>query len=169
MKQVTTHLSAIIIAVATLSVAGCQPTDALDLIEVELRTDKEFYVADSSTTIILSVMNKSEDPVFFICTGQIYLEELDDGQVIGTWQVHGFEKCGGFFPIDADVTMIFDFQFYVVDEFGLEQFSLGQLEEASFSDSVRYRFRMNLFINTEFAQFLNEEDRLSNRISIVQE
>ena len=164
MKQVITHLSASIIAVATLSIAGCQLTDARDLFEVELRTDKEFYIADTSTTIILSVTNKSEDPVFFICTGQIFLEEIDDGQVIGTWMVHGFEKCGFPVPIEANVTMIFDFQFYVVDEFGL-----GQLEEASYSESVRYRFRMDLFMDKEFDQPLDEEDRLSDQFIIVEE
>ena len=157
MNQVATHLSASIIAVATLSLAGCQLTDAGDLIEVELRTDKEFYIADTSTTIILSVTNKSEDPVFFICTGQIFLEELDVGQVIGTWMVHGFERCLSPVPIEADVTEVFDL------------FGLGRIEEASYSESVRYRFRMDLFMDREFNQPLDEEDRLSDQFIIVEE
>ena len=161
MRQVASHILASMIAVAALGVAGCQLTNAGDLIEVELRTDKEFYIADTSTTIVLSVTNMSDDPVYFICTGQIYLEELDDGQVIGSWMVHGFEKCGGPTPIEANVTNVFDFRF-------ADGSILGQLEEARFSENVRYRFRMDLFMDREFDHPLDDEDRTSDLFSIVE-
>lgn len=66
----------LIAALAVLWLAGCGLLTAEDGFTVVLSTEAERYELPEDAGITLTVFNQSESPVFFLCTGQIYLEEL---------------------------------------------------------------------------------------------
>lgn len=128
--------------------------------EIEIRTDKQNYAPNPDVAIQLSISNRSDDPVFYICTGQIYLEEIDGGQVISRWMIHGFEECLSPEPIDSDQKEVFELSFD-------EKSALGNLTDAAFSQSVEYRLTVDLFWDLAFKRAVSDETRRSNRFTIV--
>ena len=83
MQQMMTsnNLVRILIAILFLLIIGCEKDEA-DKIEVEIETDKTIYSTDSSEIVSVNVTNRSSQSIFYICTCQIYLEELSNSQII---------------------------------------------------------------------------------------
>lgn len=141
------------------SISGCDLFGDNDR-DVRLRTDQRSYAANPPTTIQLTVTNSYDDSVYYICTGQIHLEELEEGKVVDSWLVHGFEECLHRNPIESGESDTFEMSF----EGSLEP---DRLETAQFDESVRYRLRFDLFETNEVDQQLDKKDRLSNRFKII--
>lgn len=127
---------------------------------VDLTTDDGTYYLDSSTVIVLAVENNSDADIYYICTGQIYLEEMRNGERRGSWMVHGFEECLSPVAIDKEKS----------DEF---QITLGQLREyghlggAVFDESVTYRLIMDLYTSDEFEDLISDDERMSPEFQIL--
>ena len=140
-------------------VAGCSLFGDDDP-EIQIRTDQSTYAADPGVTVSLRVENRSEDPIFYICTGQIFLEEISGGQVVGRWMIHGFEECLSPEPIDSDEVEVFELSFD-------NKSALGNLNDAVFDQSVDYRMTVDLFWDLAFNRPVSEEDRRSNGFKII--
>lgn len=127
---------------------------------VLLRTDREFYNIDQNTVISLTVTNRLDDTIYYICTGQVYLEELKKGEVIDFWQVHGFEECLGRGPIEPGARHLFripiNFAYLQTDR------RMPRLDE-----TVSYRMRADLFHDTNFRVPVNPSMVLSNEFSLI--
>lgn len=149
----------LLFACTCLLITGCDLFGGDDT-EIDIRTDETTYDAGPDDMITLSVSNKSEDPVFYICTGQIYLEELSGGQVANRWMVHGFEDCLSPEPIDVDEIEVWEIGFD-------EKSALGNIQNAAFSQSVQYRLTVDLFWDRAFKRALSDSERRSNTFSIV--
>lgn len=142
-----------------VSLAGCSLFGG-DGGEVEVRTDDSSYTAIADETIELTVSNRSDDPIFYLCTGQIYLEELDGDTVAKSWMIHGFEECLSSEPVDVDQKETFDLSFD-------EKSALGNIDGAAFSETVDYRLTVDLFRDRAFKRKITGSESRSNRFKIV--
>ena len=70
--------------------------------EVTLETDRDSYPFGSGAVFQMTVTNHYDHAIYYVCTGQIYLEELEEGAVIDKWLVHGFELRLNRIPLEAD-------------------------------------------------------------------
>jgi len=149
----------LVILMASPLASGC---DLLGIGDdgVQLRMDQHSYTVAASTSVRLTVTNNYDKAIYYICTGQIFLEELDGDDVVDTWFVHGFEECLARKPIEPGASETFEMSF---------QWSLApdRLDTARFDESVRYRLRVDLFESEEVDQVLEKEDRLSNKFRII--
>lgn len=127
---------------------------------VRLETDEDSYTVKPSTLVVLTVKNNFRAPVYYICTGQIYLDEMEGGDVVDSWQVHGFEECGFRVPIESGESETFEISFE-------ESLASDLLESAKFDETVRYRLRFDLFETDDVDQLLDKNDRVSNIFKIL--
>lgn len=148
--------------VLVFGITNCSLFDEEKIVNVEIVTDKSSYALDSTTVISVDVTNKSDIPIYYICTCQIYLEELENNQVINSWMVHGFEECLAPVPIEVDETETFEIDIYHLNESGF-------FDNASFNETVNYRFKLDLFEDSSFDKILDNNDRISNTITIIDE
>jgi hypothetical protein len=154
--------SCLFVLVAGFFASGCNILGASDDGEVQLETDRNSYTVDSTTVVQVTATNNFDDTVYYICTGQIFLEELEEGEVVDSWLVRGFEKCGRRGPIEPNQSKTFEISF----EWSLHP---DRLESAQFDESVCYRLRMDLFETYAVDQLLDKRDRLSNNFRITHE
>ena len=158
MKKTLAYSStAVLLAISTLAM-GCSLISD-DGTGVRVRTDSESYDA-TSAIVNLTVTNLSEDPVYYLCTGVITLQELDAGRVTNAWSVHGFELCGRRTPLAPEESVQFAFD---LDS----EFLRERLAAAQFDERVRYRFEIDLYADSDLKRPLALEDRLSNQFTIV--
>lgn len=154
----TNKLFILIISLASLLVISCEKDPVYD---VEITTDASSYALSDSLEIQVSVSNNSDSTIYFICTGQVYLEELSGQQVGSYWMVHGSEECLGPGPISASQVDTFQIQLGFLHE-------QGHLNNALFDNSVKYRLRFDLFEEKTFKTLLEGSNILSNTFSITQ-
>ena len=148
--------------VLVLGITNCSLFDEEKIVNVEIVTDKSSYALDSTTVISVNVTNQSDIPIYYICTCQIYLEELENNQVINSWMVNGFEECLAPVSIEVDETETFEIDIYHLNESGF-------IDNASFNETVNYRFKLDLFEDSSFDKILDNNDRISNTITIIDE
>lgn len=130
--------------------------------EVVLSTNKGTYSLDSTTVIKLTVENQTEETIYYICTGQIYLEEIHNGERQGSWMVHGFEECLAPGPIEAEKSETFDI------DMG-QLFHYGHLAGATFDEYVTYRLEVDLFDDELFENLIGDDQRVSGEFQIIRE
>lgn len=141
-------------------VGGCSLFGQEDGYSLRLETDQDEYAADSSTTIQLTVRNTGKRAVHYTCTGSIFLEELNDGRVVTSWQMSGFAKCGPSPPINSGESKEFRISLLDTSPNGPRSGPkrAGLTEE-------RYRLRMEIFGRD---QLLDRKERVSNTFKITQ-
>ncbi len=147
------------IFLTVFALAGCSLFGD-DKPEIDIRTDTGHYTPIPETVISLRVSNKSDNPIFYICTGQVYLEELDEDRVVNRWMVHGFEECLSPRAIDTSEEEVFDLGFD-------RKSALGNIQGAAFDETVRYRMSVDLFWDPAFKRALSDEERRSNTFKII--
>jgi hypothetical protein len=130
--------------------------------EVELTTDEGQYSLDTNTTITVTVANGTEADIYYICTGQIFLEEIQANELKGSWMVHGFEECYSAISIEAGKDA--DFQI----DLG-QLVTYGMLGGAVFDESVTYRLLMDLFEDDQFESLVSDGQRRTAVFQIIQE
>jgi len=148
-----------LIFLTTLVAAGCSLFGNDDP-EIEIRTDTKLYTPIPETMISLRVSNKSDRPIFYICTGAIFLEELNGDRVVNRWMIHGFEECLSPHPIGAGDKEVFDLGFG-------QKSALGNIQGAAFDETVRYRMSVDLFWDQAFERPLSDRERRSNTFQII--
>lgn len=129
---------------------------------VKLETNQDSYSVDSDTVIQMTVTNNYENTIYFICTGQIYLEELAGGMLTNSWFVHGFEQCLHRNPVEGNQSVTFEIPFE-------SSLSSERLPDARFDESRDYRLRMDLYKTEKVKKLIDRGDRLSNRFKILRE
>lgn len=147
------------IFLTVFALAGCSLFGD-DKPEIDIRTDTGHYTPIPETVISLRVSNKSDNPIFYICTGQVYLEELDQDRVVNRWMVHGFEECLSPRAIDTSEEEVFDLGFD-------RKSALGNIQGAAFDETARYRMSVDLFWDPAFKRALSDEERRSNTFKII--
>jgi hypothetical protein len=142
-----------------LALFGCNLLDLGDPVGLRIQTDKNTYVPDPSETIRLTVENVATQTVYFICTGQIYLEEIRNGEVTGTWQVHGFEKCRAVNPVHREESRQFEMSFRSL-------LGLGTINRTRFDASASYQLGVELYSDQQMRRLLDRGHTISNRFMI---
>lgn len=127
---------------------------------VLLRTDHEAYIIDEQTIISLTVTNNLDEVIYYICTGQVYLEELDNGAVVEFWQVHGFEECLGPGPIEPSEKHIFNIRIDLSQVYQREV-------QPRMDETVRYRLRADLYHDNRFRKPLSPALAVSNTFRLT--
>jgi len=128
---------------------------------VGLFPDQACYILGSSPIANLEISNDTDSPVYYVCTGQIYLEELRLKGLRGSWLVHGFEECYTPTSVDQAGTEIFEIDLKSLFESGL-------LAGATFDETVSYRFKMELYKDELFKNILDEDQCISAEFQIMQ-
>lgn len=128
--------------------------------QVELTTDDGHYYLDSTMVITLSVLNDTESDVFYICTGQVYLEERQSNELKGSWMTHGFEECYSAVAIEAGKAE--DIQI----DLG-QLVAYGHLGGAVFDETVAYRLIMDLYKDEAFEDLVSDDQRRSPEFQIL--
>lgn len=142
----------LVVILASCGIFGTDP--------VELTTDEGTYYLDSTMVIILSVENMSDADVYYICTGQIYLEEMQNGERKGSWMVHGFEECLAPVAIEKEGSADFNIELAQLREY-------GHLGGAVFNESVTYRLIMDLYTADDFEELIADDERVSPEFQIL--
>jgi len=132
------------------------PTDT-----VVLSTNEAVYTINSSLNIQLDVVNHRDTDIYYICTGQIYLQEFLDGEMINTWLVHGFEDC--LTPVSLEKGSSHTFEI----DLG-RQLDLSLLSAAYFDEQVSYRLVADFYTSSDFRNLLDFSERSSNAFQIIQ-
>ena len=138
---------------------SCDILENTSAYQVILTTDKNVYSADTSTVINLKVINLGESPVYYVCTGKIYLEEYENNSLTQSWQIHGFEKCLSRNPILPESEHSFKLNFL----------QWMAVVTAKFNEKVSYKLKIELFGNADLKQELNPEAQFTNYIKIIRE
>ena len=159
-----THKLFFLSLVLVLGITDCNLFDEEKIGKVEIETSQSRYTLDSTSVITVNVTNKSDITIYYICTCQIYLEELENNQVINSWMVHGFEECLAPVPIEVDETETFKIDIFHLNESGFIDF-----DNVSFNETVNYRFKLDLFEDSSFDEILENDDRISNTFTIIDE
>ncbi len=146
------------IILSSLLYISCDVTDNNKPGEIKIRTEKDFYNVDSLTVIVVEVENNLSFPVYYICAGNIYLEELKNDVILNSWKVHGFQDCLAAVPIKQSQTTKFDILPFVIN---------SVLTDASFDKSVIYRLKVELFKDKEFKEIIDNSLLYSNEFEIV--
>ncbi len=128
--------------------------------DIEITTDADYYLLDSTLTVLIDVTNYKADSVYYLCYGQIYLDELEDDQVVNSWMVHGSEYCYLPVPIGPDSTARWEITL-------THNFPVNSNGYPQFVDSVSYRFRVDLYANFELDSLIDESERISPEVKIV--
>ncbi len=134
------HLSLLLVSIFLLSGCVLFPGSEETIL---VRTNQEIYAVDEHTTLSLTVTNNLDTVIYYICTGQVYLEELNNGAVVDFWQVHGFEECLGPGPIEPGERHLFDIRLDISYLQASEQ--MPRMDE-----TVSYRMRADLFHDNRF-------------------
>jgi hypothetical protein len=109
--------------------------------------------------INLKVINLDNSPVYFICTGTIFLEEYENGHLNDYWQIHGFEECLSINPIHPKSGYSFDLRFL----------KWLELPDAKFSEKVSYKLKIELFIDFDMKQQVNMDDQFTEYFKIIKQ
>ncbi|PSQ87307.1 MAG: hypothetical protein BRD43_06165 [Bacteroidetes bacterium QS_4_64_154] len=138
---------------------GCSLSGHEDGYSLRLKTDRDEFVADSSTTIQLTVTNTGERSAYFVCDGSIVLEKLSGERVTDSWGVHGFLLCGRKVPIKPGEE---------------KSFEMGILPPGDDSPALadlaggKYRLRIQLYQSEAADELVDRKERLSNTFKITQ-
>ncbi|MEA3286120.1 MAG: hypothetical protein U9Q77_01910 [Candidatus Marinimicrobia bacterium] len=140
-------------------IAGCGVLGSDNM--VELRPNQGCYHLESDPVVSLEVSNATDSPIYYICTGQIYLEEFQLNGHRGCWLVHGFEECYSAIQVDQGGTENFK-----IDLKNL--FGSGLLAGATFDETVTYRLKMALFEDELFKDVLDDDQQLTVEFQVIQ-
>jgi len=138
---------------------GCNPADESNY-EVDIDTNKMAYTLHSTDTMFVEVTNLSDSSVFYICTCQIYLEEINNSNVINTWQVHGFEECLSIEAVGVDETETFVLDLFTPDPYRITS-------HLTPNGPYNFRLRFDLFEDSGFKNLLEGSNILSNTFTIA--
>jgi hypothetical protein len=138
---------------------GCSNNDYLEDYLIKLQTDKSTYIADSSTTIYLNVSNMGRSTVYYVCHGEIILQEYENGNLNNRWMVSGFSYCLSRNPISPDSLVSYYFTLKPWEKFS----------DAIFNEEVRYKFYFYLFKGKSLEHPLDDDDQISNYFKIIRE
>ena len=148
------HFSLIIMLVFLLS-CGITESDEKTIV---IKTDKNSYKADSLTTIILTVENELASTLYYVCSGDIFLEELQNNTIINSWKVHGFEECLAAVSINTNENTTFDVSPFYEPSF---------IVNATFDKSVAYRLKIDLYEDNKFMKVVDKALLYSNNFKIT--
>ncbi len=152
-------------------IAGCALVGPGDdfFFDLALQTDESEYVADTTETIQLSIVNrKGSQPVYFLCTMGISLEELNGGLVTKEWFVYGGQEClyPGSIPALGEVHAV-DIPFSRIREAIGISAEITHDAEARLDRSMDYRLVVYLYTDLSEDQLIPLSERVSNQFKIA--
>ncbi len=160
MKSITQFIISIIIGIIILIDFGCNTVENNESKKIQILTNNNTYNIDSSATIKLLITNNSQNSIYYICSGDIYLEELNDGMVIEEWKVNGFEECLAIRSIEPKERKEYNFTY-------ASEFSVFKLQNATYTQSVQYRFRIDFYFDENLESELTADAKYSNEIYLL--
>ncbi len=149
---------------AGLLLSGCElfheESDGL----VQVRTDKDAYVFDSTMVVHLKMMNGRATRLYYTCNISIIMEEWSGDQKTGEWYV--------VLPLECGATGIVAPKSIVTEEIPLEQelsWIMRRSDTIRLDRSVRYRFRPVVYLDnkTSARRPLDYEELRSNAVTII--
>lgn len=136
--------------------SGCELLSE-ESFEIDVRTDAKAYAPDE--TVTLSVVNRSEETLYFYCGGVVYLHQMVGGEIDATWQVSGISGCFGAERLEPGNEIQFD----VVPG------AIANSPPARFDRRAEYVFEIEVYhgLRERDRKQLPLSDRRSNRFSIL--
>jgi hypothetical protein len=129
--------------------------------EVLVSTNRSTYDWNTTNSIEVQVKNVGTHQFYYLCTGQIYLEERHGGKITYIWQVHGFEECLSERSIAPDSKH----DFIIPAHAG--SLSIDSLISSPLSGELSYTFRVELYQDKKFKEKIPAEQSRSNQIAII--
>ncbi|MBU1678018.1 MAG: hypothetical protein KJ799_16145 [Bacteroidetes bacterium] len=160
MKSVIKLLLSLFVMLLIHLLISCDTTGINDTDEVLIKTNANSYKINDSTRIELKIQNNLPNPVYYICSGDVFLDELKNNKIINSWKVNGFEECLAIRPITPQSEKFFYFSFQ-------DDNSLMIQSGAIYTENVIYRFRVILFVDNEAEQSLEYSSTISNQFNIL--
>lgn len=159
MKSIIKYIFSISVGIIFFIQFGCDIIEN-EFANIQVLTNTNTYNIDSSVTIKLLITNNSPNPIYYICSGDIYLEEIKERIVIGEWKVYGFEECLAIHSIEQKETKEYNFTY-------TSEPSVFKLQDAIYSQNVQYRFRVDFYYDKNLETELITGDKHSNEIYIL--
>jgi hypothetical protein len=114
------------------------------------------YGPDLSITVTLD--NRSHAPVYFDPCGAVFLDEVEDGAVVGSWQLL-FLRCSARAELGPGQRGARTFDFALLESY---------VQGAALDQTVRYRLRFaSCYHDAAFTRPLGEASRVSNRFRLI--
>ncbi len=138
----------IFVSILMLMLIGCDVTETNSNLLI-IKTDNSIYSSITRNEIELSVENNLDYSLFYICAGDVFLEEYEESNLINSWKVHGLSECLSQNEIKPNEKKVFDIFLSVIDYF---DYSIKPL----FNSDVNYRLRIELYRYNEDNQLVRE-------------
>lgn len=146
-----------LVPILLTTASGC---DAIfgDGYEVRLTTDAESYAAVRGARMEVTVDNRSDKVVYYLCSGEASVERYDHGDLVDTFGLGNCEcLCPN--PIEAGDTE--------TREYRIDEYMMDWIEDGQDSESTVYRIRLKLYEDPEFEAELDPDDQRSNEFRIA--
>jgi hypothetical protein len=139
---------------------GC---DAIfgDGYEVRITMDKDEYLADPATEFTMTVNNRGDDVVYYLCAGEVFIERIEDDDLQDSNGALPNCDCLCPRPIEAGETETWTFT--------LDQWVIDWIEAGPNTDDTEYRFRLKLYEDEAFEKELDLSDQRSNEFRLITE
>jgi hypothetical protein len=156
-RNVRLAVGSLTILILILAAVGC---DAIfgDGYEVRLRTDEEVYPAALDERIELTVLNRSDQVVYYLCAGEVSVERYDEDDLVDTF---GFGNCECLCPNPIEAGRS-ETREYTIDDRLMEW-----IEGGPNSENILYRIRLKLYEDEAFEAELDLDDQRSNEFRIA--
>jgi len=128
--------------------------------EVQITTDLKTYIWSLTDSVYVKVKNTGNKTLYYLCTGEIFLEEQQERQIINTWKVHGFEECLRATQIEPDLYKVFPISAHEGEQ------CIDFLITSPFSVNSKYTFRVILYLDKDFKNELPFKQSRSDQIVI---
>ena len=128
--------------------------------EAHVSTDHNTYIWSLTDSVRVKVKNTGTETVYYICTGQIFLEEHKGGQIINTWQVNGFEECLAARPIEPGSQKVFTISAHEGEG------SIDHFMTSPISIDSKYTFQVLLCVDKDYKDVLPFKNSRSDQIII---
>jgi hypothetical protein len=147
----------IIIFVSLAMIFSCSNTTESEDNFIQIKTDNEAYIADTSTVIYLDVSNEGQEAVYYLCKTGLTLNEYEGDILTNSWAFDERALCYKPESIEPNSSHTFDVGFFEWKNF----------PDAKFDATVKYKFKIELYKDNKLKNVVDSEKQVSNFFKIT--
>lgn len=126
--------------------------------DVDFNTDKDSYLAATTTTISMTIENKGNEVVYYRCAGDMYIERFEGNELVDSFGA--LPNCASLVPGPIESGEMEE-RDLTLDENVIEWITEDENPAAS-----SYRLRLQLFEDTEFKREIDQDEQRSNEFTL---
>jgi hypothetical protein len=150
--------NALLAAALAILMSGCDSVFG-DGYEVRIRMDASEYAANTETLFSMTVDNRSDNVVYYLCAGEVFIERIEDDDLQDTNGALPNCDCLCPRPIEPRQTETWNFT--------LDQWVIDWIQASPNTDDTEYRFRLKLYEDEAFEKELDLSDQRSNEFQMI--